>query len=29
MTDDAQMEHREALAHLRTPDEPPWTDRRH
>jgi dGTPase len=29
MTDDAQMEYLDALAHLRTPDESPWTDRQH
>ena len=29
MTDDAQMEYLHALAHLRTPDDSPWTDRRY
>ena len=29
MTTEPQMEYLDALAHLRTPDESPWTDRRH
>jgi len=29
MTDQPHIEYRDALAHLRTPDESPWTDRQH